>query len=121
MPYSAGANVRLTREVQVTAGGAAAGAGSPGALFLAEGLVGIVTGVANEARGAAQAALAEFDQQVRGSHFSGFTAHVVDGLRQQIIQQGAFDTGAGARAQYRVRFENGFVLDGLDEDCLTAI
>ncbi|MFF4380997.1 hypothetical protein [Kitasatospora sp. NPDC001547] len=119
MPYETGATVRLTRDVQVTA----QAAGLPGPLFLAEGLLGIVTGSAQQEAGgggAAQAALASFDQQMRGARFDGFTSHVMNDIRQKFIQAGATDTGSGpgARTRYRVRFENGFVLDGLEEGSL---
>ncbi|TYC66585.1 hypothetical protein EH183_42105 [Streptomyces sp. CB01881] len=120
MPYETGAKVKLTRDVQVTADDTAARIGLPGPLSLTEGLEGIVTGSAKEARGGmAQDALAAFDQQVRPGQFDAFTAGLLDNLRQQIIRHGAFDAGAGARVRYTVRFENGFVLDGLEEDWLT--
>ncbi|MFD7977348.1 hypothetical protein [Streptomyces sp. NPDC059071] len=119
MPYETGAKVRLTRDVQVTGNDAAAGAGGPGPLFLAEGLQGVVTGSARAAGGMAQDALASFDQQVGGQRFDGFTTALIGDLRQRLIQQGAFDAVVGDRIGYRVRFENGFVLDGLQEDCLT--
>ncbi|MFE5791850.1 hypothetical protein ACFQ8C_04645 [Streptomyces sp. NPDC056503] len=127
MPYETGAMVRLTRDVQVTPDGAAARGGLPGPLFLAEGLEGLVTNVAKEAGGgstAVQAGLAEFDRIVGNSRFTGFTAHMVDDLRQRMVQQvgygsGAAGAGGGTRVAYRVRFVNGFVLDGLEEDSLT--
>ncbi|MEV6201799.1 hypothetical protein AB0M64_17745 [Streptomyces sp. NPDC051771] len=128
MTYETGAMVRLTRDVQVTGDGSAGRGGLPGPLFLAEGLEGLVTHVAKESGGGAsaavQAALAEFDRTVRGSQFTGFTGHLVDDLRERIVRQGGSGgagagAGAGARVTYRVRFVNGFVLDGLDEDCLT--
>ncbi|MFF7454450.1 hypothetical protein [Kitasatospora sp. NPDC008115] len=112
--------MRLTREVQVTAHGAAAGGGFPGALFLAEGLTGIVTAVSQGSAGAYQDHLAAFEQQVRGSHLSGFAAGMVDDLRQQVIRMSLQGTGAGARTTYKVRFDNGFVLDALEEDWLAA-
>lgn len=129
MTYETGAMVRLTRDVQVTGDGSAGRGGLPGPLFLAEGLEGLVTHVAKESGGGAsaavQAALAEFDRTVRGSQFTGFTGHLVDDLRDRIARQGgpgaggAAGAGAGARVTYRVRFVNGFVLDGIDEDVLT--
>ncbi|MFI8460227.1 hypothetical protein [Kitasatospora sp. NPDC085464] len=120
MPYETGAKVKLTRDVQVTADGGAARGGSPGPLFLAEGLQGIVTGSAKEAGGGAQGHLASFDQQIRGQQFDPFAASLIDNLRQRVIQHSAYDGGAGARIRYRVRFENGFVLDGLEEEWLTG-
>ncbi|MFJ9445924.1 hypothetical protein ACIRRH_29315 [Kitasatospora sp. NPDC101235] len=120
MPYETGAKVRLTRDVQVTADGTAARTGFPGPLFLAEGLQGIVTGSAKEAGGVAQDHLASFDQQIRGRQFDPFAAGLIENLRQQVIQHSGYDGGAGARIRYKVRFENGFVLDGLEEDWLTG-
>ncbi|MEU9048251.1 MULTISPECIES: hypothetical protein [unclassified Kitasatospora] len=119
MPYETGAKVKLTRDTQVTSGDPAARTGVPGPLFLAEGLGGVVTGVTKEAGGVAQDHLASFDQQIRGTRLDGFAAHLVEDLRQQVIRHGAFDGAVGARIRYRVRFENGFVLDGLEEDWLT--
>ncbi|KQV15681.1 MULTISPECIES: hypothetical protein [unclassified Kitasatospora] len=118
MPYEIGARVKLTRDVQVTTDGAAVRTGHPGPLFLAEGLAGIVTGSAKEA-GGAQDHLASFEQAIRGSQFDGFTTHLIEDLRQRVIRQGGSGTGVGAQVRYRVRFENGFVLDGLDGDWLT--
>ncbi|MFF8837619.1 hypothetical protein [Streptomyces sp. NPDC015130] len=121
MPYETGAKVKLTRDVQVTANDTAGRIGFPGPLCLAEGLVGVVTGSANEAGGGlAQDGLAEFERQVRGAQFDAFTAGVIDNLRQQIIQRGGIDAGVGTQIRYRVRFDNGFVLGGLDEGWLTA-
>ncbi|MEU8925044.1 hypothetical protein AB0D10_29595 [Kitasatospora sp. NPDC048545] len=120
MPYEIGARVRLARDVQVTADGTAARGGLPGPLFLAEGLQGIVMGSATEAGGVAQDHLASFDRQVRGRQFDPFAAGLIENLRQQVVQHSAYGGGAGARTTYRVRFENGFVLDGLDEDRLAG-
>ncbi|MGW3040612.1 hypothetical protein ACWC9T_11315 [Kitasatospora sp. NPDC001159] len=120
MPYEIGAKVRLTRDVQVTADGTAAGIGFPGPLFLAGGLAGIVTGSAMEAGGVSQDMLASFDQQIRDSRLQGFAADLVEDLRQRVIGPGAFDAGAGAQIRYRVRFENGFVLGGIEEAWLTG-
>ncbi|KPI05632.1 hypothetical protein OV450_3950 [Actinobacteria bacterium OV450] len=120
MPYETGAKVKLTRDVQLTAEGTAARTGFPGPLWLAEGLAGIVTGSAAEAGGGlAQEGLAEFERSVGGVQFDGFTAGVIDNLRQQIIRQGGLAAGAGGQIRYTVRFENGFVLGGLEEGCLT--
>ncbi|MGW4892900.1 hypothetical protein ACWEQL_11675 [Kitasatospora sp. NPDC004240] len=121
MPYEIGAKVRLTRDVQVTADGTAARLDVPGPLFLAQGLTGVVTGSAKEAGGASQDMLASFEQQIRGARFDSFTAGLMDDIRQRIIAAGASAPGAGARIGYRVRFENGFVLDGLEEGWLTAV
>ncbi|MER7755191.1 hypothetical protein [Kitasatospora sp. NPDC097643] len=120
MPYETGARVRLTRDVQLTADDAAARTGLPGPLFLAEGLSGVVTGSAMEAGGPAQDGLAAFDQQIRGGRYDSFTNSLIDNLRQQVVRHSAYDAGAGARIRYRVRFENGFVLAGLEEDWLTG-
>ncbi|MFE5584032.1 hypothetical protein [Kitasatospora sp. NPDC056531] len=120
MPYEIGAKVKLTRDVQVTADGTAAGTGFPGPLFLAGGLAGIVTGSATEAGGASQSMLASFEQQVRGVRLDGFAAGLVEDLRQRVIGLGAVDAGVGAQIRYRVRFENGFVLGGLEEGWLTG-
>ncbi|MCG6495510.1 hypothetical protein [Kitasatospora sp. A2-31] len=120
MPYEPGAKVKLTRDTQVTGDGTAGRAGLPGPLFLAQGLEGVVTGVAAGAGGAAEAALAAFDQQIGGARFDGFTTHLLDNLRQQVIGNGASAAGAGSRTRYRVRFVNGFVLDGLEEDWLAG-
>ncbi|GAA1388279.1 hypothetical protein GCM10009639_14570 [Kitasatospora putterlickiae] len=119
MAYDTGARVRLTREVQVTAHGTAAGGGFPGALFLAEGLAGIVTGVEQGSGGVAQDRLASFDEQVR--HLPGLTAGLFEDLRQQAIRAGVFGSGAGTRTSYKVQFANGFVLDGLEEDWLAPL
>ncbi|MGW0885191.1 hypothetical protein [Streptomyces sp. NPDC002671] len=122
MPYEIGAKVKLTRDVQVTADGTAARIGFPGPLFLAGGLAGIVTdtGLAKEAGGASQDMLANFDQQIRDVRLEGFAAGLVEDLRQRVIGPGAFDAGVGAQIRYRVRFENGFVLGGLEEGWLTG-
>ncbi|WP_327732975.1 hypothetical protein OG749_02985 [Streptomyces nojiriensis] len=119
MPYETGAKVKLTRDVQLTANDTAARIGFPGPLCLAEGLEGIVTGSAKEAGGVAQDGLAEFERRVRGVQFDGHTAGIIDNLRQQIIRHGGLDAGVGAQIRYRVRFENGFVLGGLEEGWLT--
>ncbi|MFD9410127.1 hypothetical protein ACFWBN_24375 [Streptomyces sp. NPDC059989] len=120
MPYETGAKVKLTRDVQLTANDTAARIGFPGPLCLAEGLEGIVTGSAKEAGGGmAQDGLAEFERRVRGVQFDGHTAGIIDNLRQQIIRHGGLDAGVGAQIRYRVRFENGFVLGGLEEGWLT--
>ncbi|MFD8752864.1 hypothetical protein ACFV0O_18065 [Kitasatospora sp. NPDC059577] len=120
MPYEIGAKVRLTGDVQVTADGTAAGAGFPGPLFLAGGLAGIVTGSTKEAGRVSQDMLASFDRQVRDSRLQGFAADLVEGLRQRVVVPGAFDAGAGAQIRYTVRFENGFVLGGIEEGRLTG-
>ncbi|MER7706695.1 hypothetical protein ABTX81_27840 [Kitasatospora sp. NPDC097605] len=120
MPYDTGARVKLTRDVPVTAVGAVTTGGFPGALYLAEGLAGVVTGVTKGGGGTAEDMLASFDQQIRDSHLPGFSAALVDDLRQQFIQRGAFATGIGTPTRYKVRFENGFVLDGLEENWLAA-
>ncbi|MEU7074012.1 hypothetical protein AB0B30_32125 [Streptomyces narbonensis] len=120
MPYEIGAKVKLTRDVQVTAIDTAGGIGFPGPLCLAEGLQGVVTGSADEAGGVVRDGLAEFERQVRGVQFDRFTAGVIDNLRQQIIRQGGIDAGVGTQIRYRVRFENGFVLGGLEEGWLTG-
>ncbi|GAB7188503.1 hypothetical protein ATKI12_8334 [Kitasatospora sp. Ki12] len=120
MPYAIGAKVKLTRDAQVTSDAAAAGLGLPGPLFLAEGLEGVVTGSAQEAGGMAQEYLAAFDQQVGPGQFTGHTALLIDGLRQQVIRHGAALPGGSARVRYRVRFENGFVLGGVEENWLTG-
>ncbi|WP_031002198.1 hypothetical protein [Streptomyces sp. NRRL F-5727] len=123
MPYEVGAQVRLVRDVQVGGNDTAGRVGSPGPLFLAEGLRGVVTGSARvEPRGMAQDALAEFDRRVGGQRFDGHAAGLLGNLRDQIIRQGAVDSGgAGARIGYQVRFDNGFVLHGLDEDALARV
>ncbi|MDX2297395.1 MULTISPECIES: hypothetical protein [Streptomyces] len=120
MPYEVGAQVRLVRDVQVGGSGTAGRTGSPGPLFLAEGLRGVVTGSApREAGGRAQDALAEFDRRVGGQRFDAHAAGLLGNLRDQILRQGAVDSGgAGAGTGYQVRFENGFVLHGLAEDFL---
>ncbi len=115
MPYDTGARVRLTRDVQVTAAGGA----FPGPLFLGGGLAGVVTGVAQD-NGGGRNYLAEFDEQVRGAHLSGFATGLLDDLRQQVARAGGAGTGGAARTRYKVRFENGFVLDGLEEEALTV-
>ncbi|MEU6622640.1 hypothetical protein ABZ926_18005 [Streptomyces litmocidini] len=120
MPYETGAKVRLTRDVQVTADDTAARSGLPGPLFLAEGLRGVVTGAAERTGGGVQDPLAAFDHEVRGVRFDPFAAGLIDDLRQRVIRHGASGGGAGGRIGYRVRFENGFVLDGLREDWLTG-
>ncbi|MEU3772822.1 hypothetical protein AB0F11_06355 [Streptomyces sp. NPDC032472] len=120
MPYETGAKVKLTRDVQLTSDDAAARIGFPGPLFLAEGLEGIVTGAAKGAGGFAQEQAAIFEQQVREAALTGLAAGLADQLRQQVIGHGAYAAGVGGRIRYRVRFENGFVLDGLEEDWLTA-
>ncbi|MFD4659538.1 hypothetical protein ACFWP2_28375 [Kitasatospora sp. NPDC058444] len=119
MPYEIGAKVKLTRDVQVATGGAAAGTGSPGPLSLAGGLTGIVTGSAQEAGHVSPDALASFDQQTRGVRLDAFTAGLIGDLRQRIVEAGAFGPGGGG-TRYKVRFENGFVLDGLEEGLLTG-
>ncbi|MFC5663966.1 hypothetical protein ACFP3U_13345 [Kitasatospora misakiensis] len=126
MAYDTGARVRLTRDVQVTGHGTAGGAGGPGPLFLGGGLAGTVTGVGTQAGGGGgRDYVAEFDQQVRGVPLTGFAAGLVDDLRQKVVRAqaagagGGVGPGAGTRTVYRVRFENGFVLDGLEEDALT--
>lgn len=120
MPYETGAKVKLARDVQVSAHDGVGRSGFPGPLFLAEGLAGIVAGSATQAGGVGgQDALASFDQQVRGIRTDPFTAGLLDDLRQRVVQHSAFDGGGGSRIRYRVRFENGFVLDGLEEDWLT--
>ncbi|MFI1170167.1 hypothetical protein [Streptomyces melanogenes] len=118
MPYETGAKVKLTRDVQVTANDTAPRVGYPGPLFLAEGLVGIVTGAAKESGGYAQEQLALLDQQIRAGHLPGDATLLLEQLRQQIFGPAAYGAGAGSQLRYRVRFENGFVLDGLGEDWL---
>ncbi|MDY0816195.1 hypothetical protein [Kitasatospora purpeofusca] len=117
MPYEIGAKVKLTRDVAVTADGRAAGPGSPGALSLATGLTGTVTGAAQDSGSAAEALRASFEEQLRGARLDSFAAGLVDGLRQRVIAATAPGTGTGTG--YRVRFDNGFILDGLDESSLT--
>ncbi|MFE0337903.1 hypothetical protein [Streptomyces sp. NPDC058955] len=121
MPYEVGAQVRLVRDVQVGGTDTAGRIGLPGPLFLAEGLRGVVTGRAQvEARGMAQDALAEFDRQVGGQRYDAHTTGLLGHVREQIIRHGAVGSGgAGARVGYQVRFENGFVLHGLEEDSLS--
>ncbi|MFJ2864025.1 hypothetical protein [Kitasatospora sp. NPDC087314] len=119
MPYEAGTRVRLTRDAQVTTGDTVTRGGVPGPLFLAEGLAGTVMGSTTEVGRAGQDHLASFDQQVRGHRFDAFAASLIDDLRQNVARLGAFDAGASARTTYRVRFDNGFVLDGLEEGWLT--
>ncbi|MGW0771706.1 hypothetical protein [Streptomyces sp. NPDC002676] len=118
MPYEAGTRVMLTRDVQVTADDTATRGGVPGPLFLAEGLAGTVMGSTTEAGRAGQDYLASFDQQIRGHRFDAFAASLIDDLRQNVARVGAVNAGAGARTTYRVRFDNGFVLDGLEEGWL---
>ncbi|RKT09756.1 hypothetical protein BX285_6860 [Streptomyces sp. 1114.5] len=120
MPYEIGAKVKLTRDVQVTADDTAARSGLPGPLSLAAGLAGIVSGSAQEAGGAATNWVAAFDREVRPGQLQGFAAGLVQNLRQQVVAQGGHDGGVGARIRYRVRFENGFVLDGIEEDWLAG-
>ncbi|MFE1905989.1 hypothetical protein ACFW96_20325 [Streptomyces gardneri] len=120
MPYETGAKVRLTRDVQVTADDTAARRGLPGPLYLAEGLGGVVTGVTQESGGGAQDQLADFDQRFRDSRFEPHAARFIGELRQHLVRQGGFDAGVGTRTKYRVRFENGFVLSGVEEDWLTG-
>ncbi|MFJ8132294.1 hypothetical protein [Streptomyces hydrogenans] len=116
MPYETGAKVRLTRDVRV------AGGGSPGALSLAEGLEGFVEGFTEGAPsgGIAQSALDEVERITRASRSTGFSAAMMDQVREQVTRHAAAYTppGAGDRTGYRVRFVNGFVLDGVDEDAL---
>lgn len=121
MPYEVGAQVRLVKDVQVGGNDTAGRIGFPGPLFLAEGLRGVVTGSAQvEPRGMAQDALAEFDRRVGGRQYDVHAAGLLGHVREQIIRHGAVDSGgAGARIGYQVRFENGFVLHGLEEDWLT--
>lgn len=121
MPYEIGAKVRLTRDVQVTPDGMAAGMGLPGPLFLAEGLAGVVTGSAKEAGGVSPDMLAGFEQQLRDGRFGSHTPGLLDDLRQRVVGM-ALGTGAGVGTQtrYKVRFENGFVLGGLEEGWLTG-
>ncbi|MBO1416454.1 hypothetical protein [Streptomyces sp. FH025] len=76
--------------------------------------------MAQEAGGPVQDHLASFDQQLRNARLDGFAASLVGDLRQQLVQAGGAGTGAGARTTYRVRFENGFVLGGLEEARLTS-
>ncbi|MFJ8622287.1 hypothetical protein ACIRD3_05515 [Kitasatospora sp. NPDC093550] len=120
MPYEIGAKVKLTGDVQVTPDDPAGRSGLPGPLFLSEGLGGIVTGVAQEAGGPAQDHLASFDQQVRGGHLDAFAASLVEDLRQKLIGAVGAGTGVGTRFTYKVRFENGFVLGGLEEARLAS-
>ncbi|MFD0279248.1 hypothetical protein ACFVHB_35875 [Kitasatospora sp. NPDC127111] len=119
MPYEIGAKVRLTRDVQLTADGTAAAIGLPGPLFLAGGLTGIVTDAAKETGGVTQDMLAGVEQQIRAARLDPFSAGLLEDLRQRFIGPGAFDAGVGARITYKVRFENGFVLGGLEEAWLT--
>ncbi|MGV4986684.1 hypothetical protein ACVB8X_12620 [Streptomyces sp. NRAIS4] len=118
MPYEAGTRVMLTRDVQVTADDTATRGGVPGPLFLAEGLAGTVMGSTTEGGRAGQDYLASFDQQIRGHRFDAFAASLIDDLRQNVARAGAVNAGAGARTTYRVRFDNGSVLDGLEEGWL---
>ncbi|MER5740720.1 hypothetical protein ABT117_34345 [Streptomyces sp. NPDC002262] len=116
MPYETGAKVRLTRDVRVT------GEGSPGPLSLAEGLEGFVEGFTEgtSSGGVAQSALDEVERISRAAQLTGFSAAMMDQVRQQVTRHAAaYAPGAGGRAGYRVRFVNGFVLDGVDEDALT--
>ncbi|WP_328953449.1 hypothetical protein [Kitasatospora purpeofusca] len=119
MPYAIGARVKLTRDVPVTADGRTAGTGSPGPLSLATGLTGTVTGAAQDSGGTADALRASFDEQLRGARLDSFAAGLVDDLRQRVIAATAPGTGTGTGTSYRVRFDNGFILDGLDESSLT--
>ncbi|MFJ6385129.1 hypothetical protein ACIQI7_34635 [Kitasatospora sp. NPDC092039] len=118
MPYETGATVRLTREVQVTEKGTA---GLPGPLFLGEGLMGIVTGSAQEASTAASEHVALFDEQVRGFQFDASASYLINDLRQKVIRASGGGAGSGTQTLYRVRFENGFVLDGLEEGWLARV
>ncbi|MFD8416159.1 hypothetical protein ACFV2Q_31175 [Streptomyces sp. NPDC059650] len=119
MPYEIGAKVRLTRDVQITANDAPVRIGFPGPLFLGEGLEGIVTGAGQAASSFAQEQVAMFDQQIRQVQLTGFAASLVEQFRQQVVGHGSYDAGVGSQTRYKVRFENGFVLDGLGEDGLT--
>lgn len=123
MPYATGTKVKLAKDVQVTANDTAVRIGLPGPLFLAEGLKGVVAGSTQDTGGVAQNALARFDEQLRGVQLQGFAADLVGNLRQQVVQYEAANTGpstgGGTRTRYRVRFENGFVLDGIEEGWLT--
>ncbi|MFB8238719.1 hypothetical protein ACFC58_19410 [Kitasatospora purpeofusca] len=121
MPYPIGAKVKLTRDVPVTADGRAAGIGFPGPLSLATGLTGTVTGAGQASTGTADALRASFEEQLRGARLDSFATALVDDLRQRVIAATApgAGPGAGTGTSYRVRFDNGFVLDGLDESALT--
>ncbi|MEK2494847.1 hypothetical protein WN990_35420 [Kitasatospora purpeofusca] len=131
MSYAIGARVKLTRDVPVTADGRAAGPGATGPLSLAGGLAGTVTGASAGQSSAgttgttADALRAGFEEQVRGARLDSFASALVDDLRQRVIAATGPGTGFGAgtapgtSTSYRVRFDNGFVLDGLDESALT--
>ncbi|XIE77171.1 hypothetical protein AB6O49_00315 [Streptomyces sp. SBR177] len=120
MSYEIGARVRLVKDVQVTDGDPAAGTGLPGPLFLAEGLQGVVTAAVREAGGSGPDHLAMFEEQIRGVRLDGHASALIDGLRQQIVQSGRSGAGGGVRFRYGVRFENGFVLHGVEEDWLSG-
>nr|BEK70075.1 hypothetical protein KPHV_73020 [Kitasatospora purpeofusca] len=129
MSYAIGARVKLTRDVPVTADGRAAGLGATGPLSLAGGLAGTVTGADQASAGTtgtADALRASFEEQVRGARLDSFATALVDDLRQRVIAATGPGTGFGAGAGtapgtgtgYRVHFDNGFILDGLDESAL---
>ncbi|GHG26870.1 hypothetical protein ACFFSH_12740 [Streptomyces filamentosus] len=118
MPYETGAQVRLTEDVPITQGGG--GAGFAGPLFLAEGLRGVVLGSAREEGGVLGEKLAEFDSQFRSGRFPGHVAALMDDLRRQMVMYGAHAGGGEVRTTYRVRFENGFVLAGVEEGFLSG-
>ncbi|MFF9339926.1 hypothetical protein ACF1CG_09230 [Streptomyces sp. NPDC014773] len=95
MPYETGAKVRLTRDVRVT------GEGSPGPLSPAEGLEGFIEGSAKgaPAGGFGQSSIAEAERLARGSQLTGFSAALMDQVRQQVTRHAAaYDAGAGAGA-----------------------
>ncbi|MFF2774171.1 hypothetical protein ACFVU3_04610 [Streptomyces sp. NPDC058052] len=119
MLYGTGARVRLTRDVQVTGDDMAARPGVAGPLFLVEGLTGVVMKAAEGLGGALGAGLAEFEQRIRDGQFQGPAADMVEGLREQLVRQGAYGAAMGTRVRYKVRFDNGFVLDGIEEGWLT--
>ncbi|WP_030396187.1 hypothetical protein [Kitasatospora purpeofusca] len=122
MSYAIGARVKLTRDVPVTADGRAAGLGAPGPLSLAGGLVGTVTGAGPASAGTtgtADALRASFEEQVRGARLDSFATALVDDLRQRVIAATGPGAGFAPGTGYRVRFDNGFILDGLDESALT--
>ncbi|GGY57665.1 hypothetical protein [Streptomyces omiyaensis] len=118
MPYETGARVKLIRDVQITGGVPATGGGSAGPLFLGAGATGVVAGAAEAAGGAVEGALADFDRRFAAGRFDGHTTGLMEGIRRQIVSLGATVPGAGGGIRYRVRFENGFVLDGIEEDAL---
>ncbi|CAN3984671.1 hypothetical protein [Kitasatospora purpeofusca] len=132
MSYAIGARVKLTRDVPVTADGRASGLGATGPLSLAGGLAGTVTGAGQASAGTAgttgtaDALRASFEEQVRGARLDSFATALVDDLRQRVIAATGPGTGFGVGAGtapgtgtgYRVRFDNGFILDGLDESAL---